>query len=644
MITQNVDPAVLQESPRQRGRTRRQGNWPLLVIGMIALLAAVPLISGGSYDLGRYQIAIAYITVALGMNLAFGFCGELVLGFPAVMAAAAYTAGMLNVHLGYSPLQTLPCGLLAGIGAGLLTMAPGLRVRGWYLALITLFSVIILPDVISLGETWTGGEYGLSGVAAAQFGDVPLPGWVMFELSVALFSLTLLAQWNFLRSGWSTRLRALRDAPAGARAVGINPPAIRLTTYVLSSIPPALAGVYQVYSDQFVNPDGFGMSLTLMLLTGVVLGGAGSLIGPVVGMVPLLALSFWVGPFSPFNAVLLGLGLLFGSLLFPNGVVPAIANVVTRRRRHQPAGDSAKAVQPPARSITLPREAAAANNVDPLSVGEGSDQHSQGEQPDPLPTDGVVQIDDVRVSFGSNRVLGGVSLSLRSGMLTGLVGPNGSGKSTLLNVISGFVTAEHGRVVVGGTDMSRKAVHELALAGIGRTFQIPQLIEDASALENISLGLLGGRPLRILGSVLRLPGVVRQQRDDLQQAFALLNEVGLPASAVDMPVAELPLGLKRVVEIGRAIAHRPRLLLLDEPAAGLNDEEREQLGQLLVRLKKRGVTILVVEHNVPFVMKFCDDLAFLEAGEISCHVSTRDALPDSLLNYLSHAPEQSQAA
>ncbi|MFG1420911.1 branched-chain amino acid ABC transporter ATP-binding protein/permease [Roseixanthobacter liquoris] len=602
---------------------RRRSASILCVVALLALLACVPLISSGSYSLGRYEVAIAYIIVAIGMNLTFGYTGELVLGYPAIMASSAYTAGMLSAHAGWDASATFPCAMLAGMCVGLIIMAPGLRVRGWYLALITLFAIIVLPKLVMLGEEWTGGEYGLTGIRAIEFNGKPLSGWAMFELSLALFALTLLAIWNFLRSGWGTRLRALRDAPSGARAVGLNPAKLRLTVYVLSSIPAALAGFYLAYAERFINPDAFGMSLTLLLLTGVVLGGAGTLFGPIIGMAPLLALSFWVGPFSPYNAITLGLGLLVGSLVFPDGVMPALVRL---------AGRLEKKVR-----------------LQPSSPDDAGEDETRSEvvylQPAAVDTtQTIVRVEDLKVRFGTNLVLAGVSLKLRQGALIGLVGPNGSGKSTLLNAISGFIAPQQGRIFVGDQDMSGRAVHEVALSGVGRTFQIPQLIEDATALENIALGLLGARPGRLVSSILRLPGLVRQEREDLHRCLATLAEVGLPASVISIPVAELPLGLKRIVEIGRAVVSRPKLLLLDEPAAGLNDKERLQLGHLLNRLKQQGITILVVEHNVPFVMEFCDELALLEAGNIACHAATSGPLPARLLNYLSYAPDQPKFA
>ncbi|SHH14457.1 branched-chain amino acid ABC transporter ATP-binding protein/permease [Pollutimonas bauzanensis] len=626
MTIQQVDEIADEGRNWQARCARRQLRVAGCVVAIFLALAAIPLVSGGSFDLGRYEVAIAYIVVAIGMNIAFGYCGELILGYPTIMAVSAYTAGMLSAHKGWGVAATFPCAILAGTAAGLLIMGSGLRVRGWYLALITLFSVVVMPQLIVLGETWTGGEYGLTGILPIQFGGEPLSDGAMFELSLAILALVLLAVWNFLRSGWGTRLRALRDAPSGARAVGLNPLKLRLTVYIMSSIPAAVAGFYLAYAEQFISPDAFGMSLTLLLLTGVVLGGAGTLFGPIVGMVPLLALSFWVGPFSPFNAITLGLGLLIGTLVFPDGLIPSIGRLFKRGsiKKDTAAGSAA--------DMHVPQDSHRSGQVTQLESAYATEQKM------------VVRIEDISVRFGAHQVLSGVTLTLKQGALTGLVGPNGSGKSTLLNAISGFIQPQQGRIFIGDKDLSGKAVHELALSGIGRTFQIPQLIEDATALENISLGLLGQRPGRILASIFRLPRLVQQGNDDLHRSLAMLAEVGLPASAISTPVAELPLGLKRIVEIGRAVVAEPTLLLLDEPAAGLNDEERLQLGHLLNNLKKRGITILVVEHNVPFVMQFCDDLALLEAGQISCHAATSAALPATLLDYLNHAPEQSKCA
>lgn len=621
--TQALDAApetmsALAEIDRRAAAKRRR----IVVVSglLVLLLATAPLWAGSSFGLARYSVAIAYVIAAIGLNLAFGYAGEMVLGHPAIMATGAYAAGMLSSLAGLGFWIAAPLGVLAGVAIGMLMMVPGLRVSGWYLALITMFVVIVLPHVVILGEEWTGGEFGLSGIHGPRFFGEPVSEAGLFLMTLLAAVLILIASANIVRSDWGYRLRGLRDARQAAQAVGIDLVRTRLATYLMCSIPPAVAGVLLAYTEKFVNAESFGISLTLLLLTGVVLGGAGTLLGPVIGMIPLIILSFWVGPFSPYNAIFLGLGLLVGTLLFPDGLVPALA----RRRRTQAgafetAGTGAITDAVVALDVVRPIADTARRHGAATLVAEG-----------------------ISKRFGGVQALDGVSISLQPGAFVGLVGPNGSGKSTFLNAVSGVFRPDAGRVRILGRDVTGEPVHRLARVGVGRTFQVPQLIDDLTALENIEIGLVGQDSTPLAKAALRWPGLARKERQRRERAYEAFRSLGLPAEALTLPASQLPLGLKRIVEVGRAAVSEPSILLLDEPAAGLNDEERARLGELLTGLSAGGMTVLVVEHNVPFVMRFCEELVLLEAGKVTCTANLRRAeMPERLRAYLDYAPEES---
>ncbi len=613
-------------------RTATASTW--IAIALILLFASIPLVSGGSFALSRYIVALAYVITAIGVNLAMGYAGEFVLGHPVIMGVSAYTAGILSARLGWSIGATLPCAIVTGVLAGLLIMSPGLRVRGWYYSLITMFAVLVLPPVAMLAKPWTGGEDGLTGIKALTLFGERVPDWALFEISL----LVLAASWwltdNFVRSGWGHRLRALRDARHAAESAGIDLTHTRLVVYVLSSVPAAFAGVILAYSTRFVGADMFGINLMLMFLTGVVLGGPGTRWGPVIGMAPLLFLSFWVGPFSPYNAIGLGVGLLVGTLLFPDGVMPAIADGLLRRRLRQagaaPGGNPAR---PPAMAASA---AAFGEQYKARSGSAGATSAGQGDAH-------ILRASGVTKHFGGNMALAGVEFNLRRGALVGLVGPNGSGKSTFLNAISGFLRPDAGSVEINGRNTAGLPGHLISRAGIGRTFQVPQLVEEFTAIENIEVGLVAAEPHAIVSSLLQLPSTRERARARRERAMAAFHLVGLPDSAMHTPASSLPLGLKRIVEVGRAVVSAPRLLLLDEPAAGLNDAERRQRGQLLQKLRDLGMSVLVVEHNVPFMLDFCEELVLLEAGQVSCTAMLDAPLPERLVAYLNYRPATAPA-
>jgi branched-chain amino acid transport system permease protein len=599
-------------------RQRRRRFLSLAVAGsLLLLIALLPAWLGSQFQLARIEVAATYIIAAIGLNLSLGYAGELTLGHPVVMAAGAYIAAMLSALLGWNFVVALPLGILGGILAGLLIMIPGIRVQGWYLALITLFAVLALPRVVILGEAWTGGEFGLTGVVAPEIFGWKLGGLGTFEFVVGCLALTWALSSNLMRSSWGYRFRALRDAKRAAESSGINLAWTRFAVYFVSSVPPALAGALLAYTEQYVNADSFGISLALLLLTGVVLGGGGTVWGPVVGMLPLVGISFWAGPFSQYNAIALGLGLLVGALLFTNGLVPAILPFLDRNTG---LGDIEARGGSDVAEYLEPRPDSAPAPDDPRST-----------------SDLIVRIDGITKRFGGVKALANVSIEFQRGALIGLVGPNGSGKSTLLNTLSGFIRPDEGTIAIDGRSIAGLRVDAIAQKGVGRTFQVPQLVDDATALENIEIGLIALDQTGVLASALRLPATVKREEARRQRALEVFQELGLPAAAIDLPASALPLGLKRIVEVGRAIASKPSLLLLDEPAAGLNDEERHQLGLLLQRLKRSGMTVLVVEHNVPFVMTFCEELILLEAGAVTCRSAVGSELPERIVNYLNYA-------
>ncbi|MCK1513193.1 ATP-binding cassette domain-containing protein [Bradyrhizobium sp. 190] len=594
--------------------SRRLGT--ILAVCLLCALATAPLLTSSSFGLARFVVVVAYLLAAIALNLVMGYAGEFVLAHPVIMGVAAYAAGILDTVFGWPAAFALPSAVLVGTAAGLLVMLPGLRVRGWYYALITMFAVLVLPPIVVIGAAWTGGEDGLSGIRPLTLFGTALPDWALFEMALGMLALVWWSLDNFTRSGWGYRLRALRDARQAAEATGINLTETRLVVYVLTAIPAAMAGVILTYSSRFVGIDAFGINLMLMLLTGVVLGGPGTRWGPVVGMAPLLALSFWVGPFSPYNAVGLGVGLLVGAIVFPDGIMAALQ-----------------------RRLLRPNVAPIESRPDLLELSEVADGLRAAS--DSATSPHILRVSGVSKQFGGHHVLKGVEFEMRRGAVVGLVGPNGSGKSTLLNVLSSFLRPDAGFVEINGADTRGLPVFKLARTGVGRTFQVPQLVEEFSTIENIELGLVAAEPRAILSALASGKGERRRARRRHKQALSTFRLIGLPESVRNLPVETLSLGLKRVVEVGRAIVGNPHLILLDEPCAGLNDEERHRLGKLLKTLQGMGISVLVVEHNMSFLLSICEELVLLESGKVTCTARVDEPMPEPLVAYLNlRAPNE----
>jgi branched-chain amino acid transport system permease protein len=569
---------------------KRLRRWLPLVV--LAVGVSLPVVSGSGFDLNRYQLFCFYVMLAIGLNFAFGYGGQLVLGQPVVFAAAAYTAGLLSSKLNWEIWQTFIPGILAAIATGLLLALPSVRIRGWYLGIISFFAIAVMPDVISAFAPLTGGDSGLSGINPMRVGRFALPGWLVYELVLLTTAMVWLAQRNLVQSGWGVIVRTMRDHPVAASASGVNLQVTRAWVYLLNAIACGLVGVEFAHSQLYLSPTQFEFNVILLLIGGMFLGGAGTLWGPVLGTAIFQGISFWVGPFSILNHLFLGVGVLVTALAFKGGILETLQRLLQRLPGRQPAEGHV-------RESDVQLESASATPLERVA-GSGI----------------AVSVKGITKSFGGNQALRGVDLDLCGGRLLALIGPNGSGKTTLLNVVSGFIRSDKGSISFNGRTVARQTPAAAAHIGFGRTFQVPRLVDELTVLQNIELGLLGLDRQRVLGSLFRLPSVGRLARLREARARETCRFLGLPATVPDSLAGALPLGVKRIVEIGRVVAAGATVVCLDEPAAGLNELERRRLKDVLRALVASGRAVLLVEHNTKFVLEVCDEIVLLKDGAI----------------------------
>jgi len=260
------------------------------------------------------------------------------------------------------------------------------------------------------------------------------------------------------------------------------------------------------------------------------------------------------------------------------------------------------------------------------------------------PTPLALEVSGIRKSFGGNEVLRGTTFDVRPGTICALMGENGSGKTTTLNIISGLIGMDDGRLRLLGHDVTGMPPHRIARLGLGRTFQIPQLITDATVRENIEAGLLRRYPTRLEDSVFRPRKHAAGLRGRRAAAEAICDRLGLPESLRSVSFSAIPLGMRRMVEVGRALAAGSELICLDEPTAGLNEHELTDLGQLLRTLRETGTTVLIIEHTVRFVLAYCDDIVLMNRGSVQqSYRDFRDQqLPGDLARYLGITPGPEQ--
>jgi branched-chain amino acid transport system ATP-binding protein/branched-chain amino acid transport system permease protein len=548
------------------------------LVAAAAVVAALPLLTANTYYLFVAMLIGITIVVATGLNILAGLSGQVSLGHAGLYALGAYTGAILATRLGLGFWLALPAAALVGAAVGAVLALASLRVSGPYLAMVTIAFGIIVEHGLIEWDALTRGFGGIADIPRPRLGTLVLTlPFYYYIVGLAVLASLLLAR-NLQRSPWGRALVAVRESEVAAESVGLNPYFVRTVAFTLSAGFAGVAGCLYAYLTGFVSPDSFTLQTSILFLLVVLFGGLGRVMGPVVGAVVLIVLPEALHRFAEYRLILYG-GLLLGSVYFlPEGVVGAF----TRRPRPR-AGGRGEPGQP-WRATTA-------------TAGDAPSLEARG----------------LEMRFGGIVALGGADLTLVPGAVHGLVGPNGAGKTTLLNLLSGFYRPSVGTIRFGARALQGLTPHRIARAGIGRTFQTTQLFEAMTVRENVEVGLAGAR-LGALGSaLLGTSGVRARERALAAEALGLLAFVGYPGDPEE-PARNLPFGHKRLVEIARALARRPAVLLLDEPAAGLAQAEIRALAELIRKIRAAGTAVLLVGHHMGLVMGISDRVTVLNHG------------------------------
>jgi ABC-type branched-subunit amino acid transport system ATPase component/ABC-type branched-subunit amino acid transport system permease subunit len=591
--------------------TKAMKSTTLSVVSLFVVLILAA--TQGTSNLFQLSLIAIYATAAVGLNLAIGFGGQLFLGQVAIMGLAGYTAGILNVRYSLSPIEVLIPALFAGTLLGLFTGLVGLRLTSIYIGLVSFFMVVVLENVVDSFQGLTNGENGLGGLSLFFSAEGRGGALASYFLAVFLLVVTFVVFRAILLSGWGTRFRALRDAPEALASCGLSPTSTRMVIYTLTSLVAALAGWGLVFLNGLAAPGLFSVNLTLLLLAAVAVGGQGTILGPIIGMVLVGGYSDFVGAFSTYNVLVLGVILVVVVLIFPRGIAEF-------------GGRSSLNI---GRLYRLRKQGATSQPPVQIDLQHGEIPGWLGN----IPTDGLaLDLKSVSKSFSGVHAVIEVEMNIGFGSVVGLVGANGSGKTTLVNLITGIYPTDEGRIAIADVELKKKQAHRVSNLGVARTFQVPQLIGESSVRENIELGLLRQFQQPVWLPVLRPLRSHRIDRGRKLAAEELLEWLSVPKIYWDRPVDGLPLGLQRVLEVGRAISTGSSLVCLDEPAAGLNQEELDLLADLIAVVAHTGRAILLVEHNRRFVARVADFAVLMEGGRCSpsVQVDAKTHLPGFL--------------
>jgi branched-chain amino acid transport system permease protein len=553
--------------------------------GVVALLA-LPLLPVPEFWITQLDYIGLYTTVVLGLVLLTGVAGLTSFGQAAFVGLGAYATAYVTTAHGVSPWLGLVCGLALTLVVALVVAGVTLRMSGHYLPLATIAWGLALFFLVG-NLDFLGKFDGIQGIPPVAVGGVELrSGRASYGLIWIVALLGALALRHLLDSRPGRAIRALKGGTLMAEAMGVDTLRYKVTAFVIAAIYASLSGWLFAHYQRSVNPSPFGLQMGIEYLFMAVLGGVGLVGGAFVGAAAVKVaedqLQNWLpallGTSGPVELVVFGMVLILVLQVTPQG----LWSLVTRRLPVRRLDPSAWAGAEP-----LPRAA-------PPARGET-----------------VLSVQKARKQFGGLVAVNDVGFDVRAGEIVGLIGPNGAGKSTLFNLITGVLPLTSGQVDFRGARVSGLSSRAIARRGMSRTFQHVRMIPDMSVLENVALGAHRRAGAGVLRAMLRLDR--REERRLLAEAWKQLDRIGM-ASLASEPAGNLALGQQRLMEIARALCTDPALLLLDEPAAGLRLKEKQALGEVLSQLRAEGMSLLLVEHDMDFVMTLTDRIVVVEFG------------------------------
>jgi branched-chain amino acid transport system permease protein len=564
-------------------KRKRGGLEAVLPTAVLAAGGALLPLLGDSYLGVIATRACIYWVLVSGLNLVVGFAGQIAIGWVALLTLGAYVTSVLSagtVLPELSPYLALVIAAAVGAIFGMIIGLPALRLRTFYFAMTTLGFATIVTQVALAWKSVTGGGVGVPGPLLPWPFSSP---WGFYYFCLALAVLCTWMTTNIAASRFGRSLVAIRDAEVAAEAVGISKPALLVTVFLFSGAVAAIAGGLFASLQSYITPDAFTFDLSVLFFIAILIGGRGSILGPLLGTIILTALPEFAAPLVAWSTFLYAVLLLVIVLAVPGGIADMLdfknRRPLERHRKIRPRPELLAHILPPQARPNL------------------------------------LKLEKLSLSFGGVRAIDGVDLEIRMGEVHGLIGPNGSGKTTTLNVISGYYAPQLGQVRLNDTVLPSRAAPARAGQRIARTFQTPRLVGAASVLENVMIGTTTAGRASFVEALLALPRHRRDEVHAFDAALAALTAVGLDQLAF-VRADRLQHSELRFVEIARALVLRPCFLLLDEPAAGLSVDEIKRLGELIVTISRQGTGVLLVEHHADLIFDICDRVTVLNLGKV----------------------------
>ncbi len=525
---------------------------------------------------------LTFAMLGLGLNLVVGYAGLLDLGYAAFYAIGAYTTALLSTVGHMSFWETLPFAVAFSAIAGVIVGYPTLRLRSDYLAIVTLgFGEIVRITATNLG--FTGGPNGIYGIPAPSlFGYQFFSQNSQYYLAVVFVLVVLFFTRHLAHSRLGRAWLSLREDESASEAVGVPSVRIKLWAYVFGAIFGGLAGAFFAARLTAISPDSFTYTQSINILMVVVLGGMASFPGVLLGAAVVVGLPEFLRFMQLWRLFVFAIGLVVVMLVRPQGIWPAA------RRKENPFGPGSERKLGPPLPVDALRRPADAKGA-------------------------ALEVSGLRRRFGGVTAVDDVEFTVRAGEICSIIGPNGAGKTTVFNCITGVTRPDGGQVRLHELSLFGRAPHQVVEAGLSRTFQGIRLFKNMSVYENVLVGMYPHQRANVLDSLLHTGRQRREERESLRRCQALLAFCGLEEQSGHR-ASELSYGDQRRLEIARALAAQPRVLLLDEPAAGMNPSEKQSLMGLVRRIRDLGVTVVLIDHDMNLVMGVSDHVVVLDRG------------------------------
>jgi branched-chain amino acid transport system permease protein len=611
-----------------------------IALALIALFA-FPVFLNNDYYIHLGTTILIYIILLFGLDIVVGYTGQVSLGHAGLFGVGAYTTGVLFFHLDMPFYVTVPASIAVTAFFGGLLALPALKVIGPYLAMVTLAFGTILQILINEMSFLTEGPMGIKLLKPSLFGP-EMGEREFYWVSAIAMIVALIVVHRILKSQLGRAFEALRDSPVACDCMGVSVYRYKVYAFVISAGFAGFAGSMYAYSEKYISPNTYNNELTVLFLLGIIMGGRKSRLGailgaviivllpkllddinlfrmvaialavlvtlgsalalskgittrkkvfaPVVGTIALALFSLWLENITDWRLSIFGVMILLVVYYLQEGIVGFFRNFTSALR--------AKVVQ--AQDLSATAGEASINVIHQAAVKDT--------------TAPILTIESILMQFGGLKALNNVDITIKRGTIHGLIGPNGSGKSTMMNVLTGIYIPTAGDVKFESNSVVGKTSSEIALSGIARTFQNVQLFGEMTALENILVGLHHSFNSNLVDVALHLPRFTKEEASARERALGLLHFVGLDKLANE-EARNLPYGKQRMLEIARALALDPNLLLLDEPAAGLTAPDIKELLTVIRKIRDHGITIILIEHHMDVVMSVCDKISVLDFGQ-----------------------------